>query len=104
MPVSSNVGRLIDELQSSDGLRRETALARLAVIGARAVTSLMALAGDDQMPAASRIAALEALQAVGDARATPLSIALSIGADTPIAVAAIGLLGALAHGKVQRAW
>ena len=36
----------IDELSSDDSLRRETAIARLAVIGSRAVGRLTALAGD----------------------------------------------------------
>ena len=41
---------------------RETALARLTVIGARAVVHLIALAADAGAPAASRVAALRTLE------------------------------------------
>ena len=71
---------------------RETALARLTVIGARAVVHLTALAEDADAPVASRIAALRALEAIGDARAIDAAAqALSAG-DKGIGVAAAGIL------------
>ena len=47
---SADTARLIEELAAPDALRRETAIARLSVIGARAVTRLLALAGNAAAP------------------------------------------------------
>ena len=90
---SPDVSRLIAELAAPDALRRETAVARLAVIGARAVTSLIAMAADEAAAAPARVAALEALEAIGDARAAPVALALLENRDVALAVAAIGVLG-----------
>jgi len=102
-PSTTYLGRLVGELKSPDSQRREAALARLAVIGSRAVTPLLALAGDDAAPVAARIAALEALQAMKDRRAATLAMALSGEADDALAAAALGVLGPIAHGGDARA-
>jgi hypothetical protein len=94
---SADTARLIAELESDDTLRRETAAARLSVIGGRAVTRLLALAGNDAAPVHARLAALGALEAIGDSRAYPIAKTLTEGADVRLAVAAIGVLGALAE-------
>jgi hypothetical protein len=86
------IDRLIADLSSERPVVRETALARLTVIGARAVVHLTALAGDADAPVASRVAALRALEAIGDARAIDAG-ARALGAgDKTIGVAAAGLL------------
>ena len=77
MPVrpslAADISRLIDELRSGDLHRRELAAARLSVIGARAVTPLLDVAGRDTDSPDARIAALETLGAIADTRALPLS-------------------------------
>jgi HEAT repeat protein len=71
---------------------RETALARLTVIGARAVVHLTALAADADAPVASRVAALRALEAIGDSRAIDAAAAALHAGDKSIGVAAAGIL------------
>ncbi len=100
---SADTARLIAELSSGDTLRRETAIARLSVIGSRAVTRLLALAGDDAAAVHARLAALVALEAIGDSRAFAIGKALAEGSDVRLAVAAIGVLGVLAQGDEANA-
>lgn len=94
---SADTARLIAELGSDDALRRETAKARLSVVGGRAVTRLLALAGDNAAAVHARLAALGALEAIGDPRAFALARTLADGADVRLSVAAIGVLGVLAE-------
>lgn len=95
---SADSARLIAELASDDALRRETAVARLSVIGARAVTRLLALAADDAAAVVARTAALRALEAIADPRSGVVAIRLSQHTDVRIATAATTVLGALSHG------
>ena len=95
---SADTARLIAELSSTDALRRETAIARLRVIGARAVTRLLALAADEAAPELARLSALTTLETIGDPRSGATARALAAGPDTRLAVAAIGVLGVLALG------
>jgi hypothetical protein len=90
---------LIAELESADTLRRETAIARLSVIGGRAVTRLLAIAGDETAALLARMAALGALEAIGDSRSFALAKTLAEGSDVRLAVAAIGVMGVLAEGN-----
>jgi hypothetical protein len=86
--AAGTVAALIADLSSERPVVRETALARLTVIGARAVVHLTTLAEDADAPVASRIAALRALEAIGDARAID-GIASAIDAqDAEVAAAA----------------
>jgi len=78
---------------------RETALARLTVIGARAVVHLTALAVDHDAPVISRVAALRALEGVGDARAIDAAAHALTAGDKSIGVAAAGLLQRFLTGK-----
>src|SRR4051812_19415112 len=107
MPIqpsaASDVTRLLAELRSDDTLRRETAVARLAVIGPRAVSGLLALAADRGLAADSRIAALRALESLADPRATPLVLTLVEDRDDELAGAAVGVLGTIAKGSGPRA-
>jgi hypothetical protein len=100
---SADTARLIDELSSGDALRRETAIARLSVIGARGVTRLLALATDESAAVQARLAALTTLETIADARAFAAVRMLSGHADVRLAVAAIGVLGALAPGDHAQA-
>src|SRR4051794_12783539 len=75
MPIrpssSAEIRQLIEALGGADDVRREAAVARLAVIGPRAVEHLL-----QQYPAATargRAGMLRALEASGDARVLPLA-------------------------------
>lgn len=100
---SADTARLIDELSAPDALRRETAIARLSVIGSRAVTRLLSLAADEAAPVPARLGALTALETIGDPRTCAMARALSTDADVRLAVAAIGVLGVLAQGDDPQA-
>jgi hypothetical protein len=100
---SADTARLIDELTSEDPLRRETATARLSIIGGRAVTRLLAVAGDEGAAVHARLAALQALEAIGDPRSAALARSLTDGSDVRLAVAAIGVLGVIAAGNSPQA-
>jgi len=100
---SSEIPRLIEELSSEDALRRETAIARLAVMGSPAVTKLIALAGDTSARAGGRVAALQTLEAIGDSRAATVAMSLVDGDDEPVVIAALGVLGPVARQRDGRA-
>ncbi len=89
--AARDVQALIANLDDTDQVRREAAIARLAVIGAPAVSHLIALLARGASPVV-REGALRALGATGDARA--LGVALShIGdSDSAVSVAAIGVV------------
>lgn len=95
---SADTARLIAELSSTDALRRETAIARLSVIGSRAVTRLLALAADASAAVHARVGALTALETIGDTRAGTIARSLSGDSDVRLAVGAIAVLGTLALG------
>jgi hypothetical protein len=100
---SADTARLIEDLASEDPLRRETATARLGIIGGRAVTRLLALAGDETASLHARLAALRALEAIGDPRSAALARSLADDADVRLAVAAIAVLGVIAAGDSPQA-
>src|SRR5438067_734676 len=99
MPIrpssATEIRQLIDALGGADDLRREAAVARLAVIGSRAVEHLL-----QEYPTAAaartRAGMLRALEASGDPRVVPLArAALDDPSSTPEIVAAtIGVLRA----------
>jgi hypothetical protein len=103
MPITPSsardVARLIDELASSDELRRETALARLVVIGGRALSPLIALAAEPARPLAGRLAALQAIEAIGDRRGLSVARACAAAPDDRLAIVAISVLARLARGS-----
>ena len=69
------VAALLTDLESGTDVARETAVARLSVIGTRAVDGLLGLLGSSAVPAA-RAGALEALEAIGDPRAADAALAV----------------------------
>ena len=86
--ASLEVRRLLGDLEGDDAVRRETAVARLAVIGTRAVRQILEhLAAAE--PAAVKAALLLALESIPDPRAVePVLSALSSD-DAEVRVAAI---------------
>lgn len=88
------VARLIADLRGADAVRREAAVARLRVIGERAVDALLAVATAAE-PADSRVAALKALEGAADARVIDTALALASTAEPRVAAAAIDVLRAV---------
>ncbi len=89
MTIRSSAAReilpLIDALRRGPAIERESALARLSVIGERGVPHLLDLLNDPGAPADAHVAALSVLETVADTRA--LEAALPRLADHRPAVA-----------------
>lgn len=86
--AAAEIRQLISALSGDDDVRREAAIARLAVIGRRAVDRLIA-AYESTGDRDTRIAVLRALEPVSDGRMVPLARkALSEGGDLAVAAAA----------------
>ena len=91
--ASAEVRTLVEALDADDEVHREAAIARLGIIGARAVDRLTD-AYANTSSRATRLAILRALEGIGDHRSAPLARqALGDGGD--VAVAATGILRAL---------
>lgn len=104
MPIRPSSGvelrQLIDALGEADEVTRESAVARLAVIGARAAERL--LVEFPSAPPGARAGMLRAFEAIGDARALPLARAALADPLPDIVGAAIGVLRAFLNAP-QRA-
>lgn len=102
--AASEVRALIDALGGPDDVMREAAIARLAVIGARAVEKLVA-AYNTAGTARTRVAVLRALEPIGDRRSIEAAErGMAEGGD--VASAAVALLRGLLdspHGDVAAA-
>ena len=77
---SKQIDELIADLGAAGAVTRETAVARLTLLGARAVERLIAIAAGGDNPEA-RIAAWRALEAIGDPRALPPALAALAAPD-----------------------
>ena len=91
MPIkasaSAEIRQLIDALGGSDDVRREAAIARLAVIGPRAVDALLHAYGSTT-DRDTRIAVLRALESTGDRRTIGIAHeAIVQGGDVAVAAA-----------------
>lgn len=114
MPIRTSSARhvdaLINDLRSTDAVTRDAAVARLTVIGARAVDRLLAVAGDTTAPSVARAAAFRALEGIADPRTLAPALEVLrrplghrhqrdlIDADDDVAIAAAGV----ARGYLQR--
>jgi hypothetical protein len=85
------VARLLGELRDNDPVRRDAAIARLRIIGARAIHPLTTLALSTA-PADARAAALKALEGADDPHAVEAAFTLMNDAEPRVAAAAIGVL------------
>ncbi|MGE0447981.1 MAG: hypothetical protein AB7Q29_00175 [Vicinamibacterales bacterium] len=100
MVIKASSGRqvhaLLGDLSSSDDVAREAAVARLIVIGPRAVQRLTALATDGDAGDRARVAALHALEGIGDSRSCGALLGLlAVSAPPAVVAAAVGALRAL---------
>lgn len=76
------------DLCSDDAVRRDAAVARLTVIGPRAVERLVALVGSDAA-AGARVAALRALEAIEDTRGLHAALGVLDDLEPAVSLAAV---------------
>lgn len=79
------------ELRDADPIRRDSAIARLRVLGSRTVTTLASLAEHDPVPS-TRASALKALDGIDDPRIPATALRALQDADTGVRLAAIAAL------------
>jgi hypothetical protein len=90
---AAEVRALLEALGGTDDVHRDAAVARLAVIGPRAIDQLTR-AYQSSVDRRARLGILRALEAIGDHRSAPLArLAITEGGE--IAVAAVGVLRSL---------
>jgi hypothetical protein len=88
---SGEIERLVADL-GGPATKREAAIARLRIIGPRAVDRVAALAVAPGATAVTRTAALKALEGNDDDRALRAAAAAIGDPDAPVAIAALGVL------------
>jgi HEAT repeat protein len=98
---SREVDALVADLSSGSAVARDAAVARLTVIGARAVARLAALADSGAVDA--RIAALRALEGIGDPRGVDAALRSLADADPQVATAAVLLARRFLQGSKSAA-
>jgi hypothetical protein len=92
------ISALLADLSSSHVSTRDAAVARLTVLGPRAVARLIELARDGGSAAAARAGALSALDQIADPRTFSPALEIVDDPDDQVATAAIGLLSGFLHG------
>ncbi|MFB3852990.1 MAG: hypothetical protein ACE148_04115 [Vicinamibacterales bacterium] len=92
------VNLLIEDLDSEDPVRRESAIARLSLLGNRAVEQLCAVATGSGS-GRRRAGALQALEGTAAPRSAAVAVAALSDEDEMVAVAATGLLARLLRGE-----
>ena len=95
MVIKASSGKEIDalvaDLTSDRAVKREAAVARLTVIGARAVERLIALAGNTAAPASARVSAFRSLEGIADDRGLEPALAAFRDPDDSVAIAALNV-------------
>jgi hypothetical protein len=89
------VDRLISDLSSGETIPRDAAVARLTVIGARAVHRLISVAASPHADAPTRSAAFRALEAIADPRSLDVALGGMAHENAEVAAAAAGVVRAL---------
>lgn len=89
--TGAQVAALIADLGASQVVVRDAAIARLAVLGTRAVERLLGAARDTDASAGSRAAALRALEAIGDPRGAAAALPLLDDREAEVAEAAVAI-------------
>jgi hypothetical protein len=86
---SKEIDALVADLASDAAITRDGAIARLTVIGARAVDRLLSLASRRTAPSFARVAAFRSLEGIAEPRALPSALAAFGEPDPTIAIAAL---------------
>jgi hypothetical protein len=89
--TATEVSSLLRDLQSDDDVARQAAVARLSIIGTRAVDGLIRTVASEASTGA-RTAALAALEAIGDPRAIEPALGALTGKEPALAGPAAGVL------------
>lgn len=92
-PAGGEIRRLIGALSDADDVRRDSAIARLAVIGPRAVEHL--LQDYESVPPRAKAGILRAFELMADARALAPARAALADANEDVAIAGVGTLRSL---------
>lgn len=95
---AGQVEALVGDLSADSEVKRETAVARLTLAGARAVDRLGRLAGEGNVPATARAAALRTLEAIGDRRGLAPGAAAIDDVSLDVACAGISLVASFLAG------
>lgn len=85
------VQQLVAELRQDDAVRREAAIARLRVLGTRAVAKVAALVRHDAHTA-TRVAALRVLEGIDDPQVVDVGLVALDDGERDVRIGAIGLL------------
>ena len=99
--LKHQIDRLLLDLADERGDQRESAIARLTLVGGRAVGRLMALVdSSESLPGQSRAraGALRALEGIGDARAIETAARAVNDPDLSVVSAAVGVLRVFLRG------
>lgn len=88
---AKEIDALVADLASDAVVKREAAVARLTVIGARAVERLIALATNSGAPLAARLGAFRSLEGIEDDRALDFALAAFKDPDSTVAIAALNV-------------
>jgi hypothetical protein len=88
---AAEINRLLIDLASDRPARREAAVARLTVIGSRAVARVRNLAEDRAASADARAAAFRTLEAIADPQALEPALRAAFDPEEAVALAAIGV-------------
>ena len=88
---SSDIDRLIADLQSSDSIRRDAAVARLRILGNRALPRLFALVASHESSVV-RALALDAIEGIDDVRVIDVAYDALRDGDVEVVIAALGVL------------
>jgi hypothetical protein len=86
---SREIDALVADLSSDRAVKRDAAIARLTVIGQRAVDRLVGLAADSKSSSAARIAAFRALESIAEPRALQPALVAFADSDASVVVAAV---------------
>lgn len=97
--AGQEIRTLVADLDADHEVRRETAIARLAVIGTRAVDRLLALLGEPAVSPRAVVSALRALESIGDIRALAPTLALLESPNAEIGTAAVAVLRTFLRSK-----
>jgi hypothetical protein len=96
--ASSDIDRLIADLQSTDSIRRDAAVARLRILGSRALPRLIDLITSMRRHPCGRLA-LDALDGVNDVRAIDVAFDALRDGDVDVVISALGTLRAWVPGE-----
>lgn len=89
--ATGDIDRLIADLQSSDSIRRDAAVARLRILGNRALPRLIDLVAAHES-AAVRALALDTLEGLDDVRAIDVAFDALRDGNIEVVIAALGVL------------